>query len=364
MKKILFTLLFSSLFVAAYTYKDAYNDKSYKTAISMAESAAARGDLEAVENLCKMYLDIEEVKDYQKAAYYLLILENRKGDSVDINRYKGYFKNGGYSKNLELYIANLKNENARSKNSSQASQSGLMEAEQNLLEAKNQLNDYRSKCSQLERDLNNAQYEIQRLKNLQNQDSTKFSDFQRQNQKSINELNYEINAKNRQLQESEDRIGTLEHEKESLLKDFIALRNHYNELVNKYNSLLERCGSSSSKAETLPDDLTAKGNVANQNDGLTGFARGCYTLVMSPFNLFRAFSFSYADNPIIGLVELPFILAFETVPMTADLFNGTLDTITFGAYGDELYGDGTLTYDIFERDNKGFPWIDKEQKTL
>jgi hypothetical protein len=53
------------------------------------------------------------------------------------------------------------------------------------------------------------------------------------------------------------------------------------------------------------------------------------------------------------------MIVFETVPFVADIVDGSLDFMSFGYYGDWLYGDGKYSPWWFDRDDKVFPWLQK-----
>lgn len=82
-----------------------------------------------------------------------------------------------------------------------------------------------------------------------------------------------------------------------------------------------------------------------------GFFRGIATILFSPCNYLRAFPLSFREKE--GLLLLPFALVGETGPTGLDIFCGTLDTVSFGLIGNEIYGEKHTPW-WWERDFFGF----------
>ena len=97
-------------------------------------------------------------------------------------------------------------------------------------------------------------------------------------------------------------------------------------------------------------EIEAPVQTSTSWSGVNGVGRGLLTVAMAPCNLLRSFAAMQEVEDQAVLFMLPITMAFETFPAIVDVVNGSLDIITFGAYGDNLYDDKT-TWKWWERSN-------------
>ncbi len=87
-----------------------------------------------------------------------------------------------------------------------------------------------------------------------------------------------------------------------------------------------------------------------------GMLRGLATIVLSPFNYFRAFpatvntAIERKADAGSGAFIFPFAVCFETFPVIGDILFGTLDIISFGTFGNAVYGKKYTPW-LWERKN-------------
>lgn len=177
------------------------------------------------------------------------------------------------------------------------------------------------------------------------------------------ELRAELKKKSR-VEEDAQHTQRLLDEREQVLEDTIAdlkkaektikvLTKRYSELEGRYIN----------KGRTKPQENTS---------AIAGVSRGMLTCVMAPLNYLRSGEYAYQlaladpysdpeDSVSIygnAAILLAPAIVVETVPCALDVVNGLLDCVTFGYYGDWLYGNENTPW-WWKRSNKTFPGINK-----
>lgn len=378
--------------------------------IRLLEKAMLRGDAIASINLVKIYYKSES--NLPKAAWCLMSAEAINDALVrsDVEKMKNIFGDR-YYRNLIIYIANLRDDLAESRTSLEDCSLDIMRLKSVNRELESKINDSLKLSSELEEQIESITLQLKSMTNHANELESELNDCKAELVAKVNdiaELNSAIDtmsAEHKELQKNYDtllkkgaeseaqynalsakhqalsgttskKIGELKKENSTLKENLHAVeeRNEHlivlcEEMVYNYNSLALKHGEKFRyEYDDEQDDLMY---YTKDESSWTGVKRGALTLIQSPCNFLRAAPRckSFFDETarhdgvdgacIMTIFAAPFLFAFEAVPVSLDVFNGCVDVVTLGAYGDWLY-EGNLTPLWYERDNAHFPWINKK----
>ena len=334
---------------------------------SYLESAMSSGNVAAAINLTKIYFHRE--KNTPKAAYCLLVAETAGGDSVKEEVAKLKARMGdGYKHGVKLYIQQIQKilkgtlDSMKAKSAEYNKElSALSQMITDMGEEKKSLeehiNKYRANLIQSE----TAKKELEeKLKTATNSNSDLQNKMKMQGVDSDKRLKGELERASKKYKE-------LKSEYDKFVKE------KYNVLVAKFNEKVDLLGKIEEDYNELKvrfDLLKDKYEREEPEESLfiVGMGRGLATLCMSPLNYVRGLTYiqnvssgwemNGAESGVAKIFAIPMIV-FETVPFVADIVDGSLDFMSFGYYGDWLYGDGKYSPWWFDRDDKVFPWLQK-----
>lgn len=333
------------------------------------ESAMAGGDTSSAIKLAKVYFHKE--KNLARAAYCLLVAENSKDRVVYEEAARLKIRLGDdYKKGVELYIQQvhaamksametLKAKSAEHEKETAALRQQIADMDQEKRGSDSQLAEFKDKLIKAERARKQIEERVDGLK-TSNADLRRKADEQAI--ASDEKLKYELGQATKRYE-----AAKAEHDKFVREKyDVLVARNK--EFIGKYQRLV----AEHEELERQYRNLKAKYEAAESEGSLfiVGMGRGLATLIMSPLNYIRGLSYVQnvskgwetdgAESGLAKIFAIPMIV-FETVPFVADVIDGALDVVSFGYYGDWLYGDGKNSPWWFERDDKVFPWIQKAE---
>lgn len=333
------------------------------------ESAMTSGNASAAIKLAKIYFHKE--KNSAKAAYCLLVAENAGDDAIkdEVSKLKTRFGEE-YKRGVGLYIQQMQTvlkgtlDSMKAKSAEYEKESAVLRQQiADMSEEKKsfdvQLKEINDKLTKAERAKKELEDQIEKAKES-NADLRKKSDEQAA--ASDEKLKYELGQATKKYDELKAEHDKFVKEKYDVLvaksKGYVE---QHKKLVEDHEELLRQYKDLKNKYE---------GNEPEGTLFIVGMGRGLATLCMSPLNYIRGFSYiqnvsagwetNGAESGVAKIFAIPMIV-FETVPFAADIVDGALDVVSFGYYGDWLYGDEKYSPWWFDRDDKVFPWIQKAE---
>lgn len=333
------------------------------------ESAMAAGNASAAIKLAKIYFHKE--KNSAKAAYCLLVAENANDDSVkeDIVKLKMRFGEE-YKRGVGLYIQqvqtilkgtldSMKVKAAEYEKDSAVLRQQIADMEEEKKAVNDQLKAINDNLAKAERSKKDLEDQVEKV-NETNEALRKESE--EQVAASEEKLKYELEQATKKYDELKAEHDKFVREKYDVLvakiKEYVA---QHKKLTENYEDLLKQYQALKDKYE---------GDKAEGSLFIAGMGRGLATLCMSPLNYIRGLSYiqnvsdgwetNGAESGVAKIFAIPMIV-FETVPLVADIVDGALDVVSFGYYGDWLYGDEKYSPWWFDRDDTSSPWIQKAE---
>ena len=336
---------------------------------SYLESAMGSGNAAAAIKLAKIYFHKE--KNSAKAAYCLLVAENAGDEAIkeEVSKLKTRFGDE-YKRGVGLYIqqmqavlketlASMKAKSAEYEKESAVLRQQIADMGEEKKTFDAQLKEINDKLTKAERAKKELEDQIAKAKES-NADLRKKSDEQAA--ASEEKLKYELGQATKKYDELKEQHDKFVKEKYDVLvaksKGYVEqhkkLTEDHEDLLRQYKALKEKY----------------EGDKPEGTLFIVGMGRGIATLCMSPLNYIRGFSYiqnvsagwetNGAESGVAKIFAIPMIV-FETVPFAADIVDGALDVVSFGYYGDWLYGDDKYSPWWFDRDDKVFPWIQKTE---
>ena len=334
------------------------------------ESAMESGNASAAIKLAKIYFHKE--KNSAKAAYCLLVAECSGDVSVKEEAAKLRTRFGDeYKTGVALYVQqmqtrlketmeSLKKKSAECDKDTAILRQQIADMNEEKRGFDSELKELKDKLDKAERAKKELQDQIESAK-VSNADLRKKSDEQAA--ASAEKLKYELGQANKRYEELKTEYDRFVKEKYDIL---VAKSKGY---VEQHKKLVEEHEALEKKYKELKEFY-----AQTEKEGtifIVGMGRGLATVVMSPLNYIRGFSYIQnvsdnwttdgAESGLAKIFAIPMIV-FETVPFVADVIDGALDFVSFGFYGDWLYGDDKYSPWWFDRDDKVFPWIQKAEE--
>lgn len=336
---------------------------------SYLESAMASGSASAAIKLAKIYFHREN--DSVKAAYCLLVAENADDDAMkkEISKLKTRFGEE-YKRGVGLYIQQIQTtlketlDSMKAKAAEYKKESALLRQQIADLNAEkksfdSQLKEINDKLIKAERSKKELEDQLEKARKSNEDIRKKSEGVATANDK---KLKYELDLATKKYDDLK-----VEHDKFVKEKyDVLVTKNQGH--VEQYKKLMENYVNLHKQYEALKNKY--EGNKSEGSLFIVGMGRGLATLCMSSLNYIRGFSYiqnvsagwetNGAESGVAKIFAIPMIV-FETVPLAADIIDGALDIVSFGYYGDWLYGDDKYSPWWFDRDDKVFPWIQKAE---
>lgn len=334
---------------------------------SYLESAMSLGNAAAAIKLAKIYFHKE--MNSAKAAYCLLVAENIGDASIkeDVSKLKTRFGEE-YRRGVGLYIQQMQAafkgtlDSMKARSAEYEKESAVLR--QQIADMSEEKKSFDAHLSEVNDKLMKAERAKKALEDQFDKAKEANADLRRKSDEQVaandEKFKYELGQATKKYDELKSEHDKFVKEKYDVL---VAKSRGY---VVQHKKLIEDHDELLRQYKALKDKY--EGGKAEGTVFIIGMGRGLATLCMSPLNYIRGFSYiqnvsagwetNGAESGVAKIFAIPMIV-FETVPTATDIVDGALDVISFGYYGDWLYGDDKYSPWWFDRDDKVFPWIQK-----